>query len=161
MEDGLLLRERVMLDYYRFKTVSDLFMQGKTEEARLELAELQRRYVALCGENTTLKMQAQEYEDIFYLARNLILDGKFYWLITGHIKQGPFCPHCYDKDGLLMRLSGDPGDRFCVTCRASFIEPRQNTDLAVAMSQHSAEDVLLPPIKEKPRGKAKVIPFSR
>ena len=150
-----------MLDYYRFKTVSDLFMQGKTEEARLELAELQRRYVALCDENTTFKMQVQEYEDILYLARNLVLDGQFYWLITGNIKQGPFCPHCYNRDGLLMRLSGDPGERYCTACRENFITAPQQLDKAVVVSQDFSDDGTFVPALEPSQRKAKVIPFGR
>lgn len=150
-----------MLDYYRFKTVSDLFMQGKTEEARLELAELQRRYVALSDENTTFKMQVQEYEDILYLARNLILDGKYYWLITGSIKQGPFCPKCYDRDGLLMRLSGDPDERFCATCRESFAEPAIIREMAVAMSEECCAEPHGYSSGEKRTRKAKVIPFGK
>lgn len=149
-----------MLDYYRFKAVSDLFILGKTEEARLELAELQRRYVALCDENTSFKMQFQEYEDILYLARNLILDGKFYWLITGSIKQGPFCPQCYDRDGLLMRLSGEPEERFCPYCRESYIESDPIQELAAAMPQGFYEDSPFLAAKEKQR-KAKVIPFGK
>lgn len=149
-----------MLDYYRFKTVCDLFMQGKTEEARLELAELQRRYVALCDENTTFKMQTQEYEDILYLARNLILNGGFYWLITGSIRQGPFCPHCYDRDGLLMRLSGERGERFCPSCRESFVDSPPQMARAVVVSQDYAEDSFVPE-KTAPLRTAKIIPFAR
>lgn len=150
-----------MLDYYRFKTVSDLFMQGKTEEARLELAELQRRYVALCDENTTFKMQVQEYEDILYLSRNLILDGKYYWLITGSIKQGPFCPHCYDKDGLLMRLAGDPGERYCTVCRNSFVDIAPVQELAMAIAQEFYNDGTGIKTRNKPPKKAKIIPFGK
>ena len=150
-----------MLDYYRFKSVSDLFMQGKVEEARLELAELQRRYVALCDENTTFKMQVQEYEDVLYLARNLVLDGGFYWLITGSIKQGPFCPNCYNRDGLLMRLSGDPGERYCSTCRENYADEKPQLE-KVAMASHDGVDAVgyFPLLEKSPR-KAKVIPFGK
>ncbi len=150
-----------MLDYYRFKSVSDLFMQGKAEEARLELAELQRRYVALCDENTTFKMQVQEYEDVLYLARNLILDGQLYWLITGNIKQGPFCPHCYNRDGLLTRLSGEPGERYCATCRESFTALSPQAAKAVVGSQDFSDNSGFVPDLERSRRKAKVIPFGR
>lgn len=148
-----------MLDYYRFKSVSDLFLQGKTEEARLELAELQRRYVTLCDENTTYKMQIQEYEDVLYLARNLVMEGDFYWLITGNIKQGPFCPHCYNNDGLLMRLSGDPGDRYCTSCRTTFTS--QCEDEAIAVSQDYSEDGTFIPSSDQQQHRAKVIPFAK
>ena len=150
-----------MLEYHRFKTVSDLFIKGRSEEARLELAELQRRYVALCDENTTFKMQLQEYEDILYLARHLIREGDFYWLITGSIKQGPFCPTCYDRDGLLMRLSGEAGNRFCTFCRESFVAPAPLLDMAAPHDSLVHTEVRLP-VREKPLlRKAKVIPFGR
>lgn len=158
---GKELRERVMLEYHRFKTVSDLFLKGRHEEARLELAELQRRYVALCDENITLKTQIQEYEDILYLARNLSKDGGFYWLKTGSIKQGPFCPICYDRDGLLMRLSGDAGTRFCVACRESFAAPVPVLELAAPGAERVNEKPHCAPVREKPKRTAKVIPFSK
>ena len=152
-----------MLDYHRFKAVSDLFMRGRNEEARLELAELQRRYVALCDENTTLKMQVQEYEDVLYLARNLVLERGFYWLITGSVRQGPFCPSCYNRDGLLMRLSGDPGERFCAFCREHFTEEPEQRVRVAAAAQDFLEAAFIPAMNTMdaaPR-KAKVIPFGK
>ncbi len=104
-----------MLEYYRFKSVYDLFLKGQFEEARSELSELQHRYVDLCQENQNLKTQVQEYEDVLYLARNLVFDGSFFWLITGSIKQGPFCPNCYNKDGILTRIT-DIYPRRCASC---------------------------------------------
>ncbi|MDL2290721.1 hypothetical protein LJC09_01270 [Desulfovibrio sp. OttesenSCG-928-F20] len=149
-----------MLDYYRFKTVSELFRQGKGEEALLELAQLQRRYVALCDENTTLKLQAQEYEDILYLARNLTFDGNFYWLTTGSVRQGPFCPNCYNKDGLLMRLSGETGERFCSTCRERFsASPKEKA--VSAMAAAGFDEALFLPVMEHSSRRAKVIPFGK
>ena len=148
-----------MLEYYRFKSVHDLFIKGKVEEAAQELSELQRRYVALCDENTTFKMQLQEYEDILYLARNLSFDGEFYWLETGSIRQGPFCPTCYNRDGLLMRLSGERHERYCTTCRELFTQPES---MAVAIPQgisHGNAEYVSPATRSQ--RKAKVIPFSR
>lgn len=147
-----------MLDYHRFKTICDLFMRGKTEEARLALKELQRRYVALCDENTTLGMQIREYEDALCLARNLVREHGFYWLITGGIRQGPFCPACYGRDGLLMRLSGGPGDRYCVVCREQFGEEPEQCVWVVAAAQDFEEAAPIPATTAPPR-KATVIPF--
>ncbi|BFR47719.1 hypothetical protein RVX_R07800 [Nitratidesulfovibrio sp. HK-II] len=115
-----------MLDYYRFKEIHDLFMKGKTEEARHVLMEMQSRYVSLCDENTMLKMQVQEFEDILYLSRNLVFDGFCYWLITGNIKQGPFCQSCYNRDGVLVRLAAAHDGKWqCATCGATYErEPR-------------------------------------
>lgn len=150
-----------MLEYHRFKAVGELLLKGRQEEARLELSALQRRYVALCDENTTLKTQIQEYEDILYLARYLFKDGNFYWLFTGSIKQGPFCPACYERDGLLMRLSGDAGSRFCVSCRENFITPVPMLDLAAPQDERVSGRPCRRYGGEKPTRTAKVIPFSK
>ena len=106
-------------------------------------------------------MQLQEYEDILYLARNLAFDGELYWLETGTIRQGPFCPNCYDRDGLLMRLSGERHDRYCTTCRELYRHPEA---IAAAVPQElvlaDAARGAPPPVQEA-RRRAKVIPFAR
>lgn len=105
-----------MLDYYLFKQVLDLCGGGKAEEAREILAELQAKFIEVCDENSFLKAQVNEYEDILYLAKNLHFDGMCYWLQTGSIKQGPFCQYCYDKNGLLIRLNEHDEGWRCFTC---------------------------------------------
>lgn len=109
-----------MLEYFRFKEIHDLYACGQGEEARRQLSELQARYVNICDENAMLRTQIQGYEDILYLSRSLIFDGIFFWLITGSIKQGPFCPVCYNRDGLLLRLTDDGASRHCLTCGSRF-----------------------------------------
>ena len=109
-----------MLEYFRFKEVHDLYARGQVEEARHHLSELQIHYVNVCDENAMLRAQIQGYEDILYLSRSLIFDGVFFWLITGSIKQGPFCPVCYNRDGLLLRLTDDGSSRHCLTCGSYF-----------------------------------------
>lgn len=148
-----------MLEYYRFKTVHDLFVKGFEEEARVQLAELQKRYVALCDENTTYKMQMEEYEDILYLARNLTRENGFYWLTTGSIKQGPFCPSCYDNDGLLMRLAGEDYDRHCPSCRSSFAPEQKKQEAAIMHARQLVEQFQAQPAPRKKR--ATVLPFNR
>lgn len=151
---------RKMLEYYRFKQINDLFSKGQFENARRELAELQRRYVAICDENTTYRIQIQEYEDALYLARNLFNDGEFYWLITGSIKQGPFCPECYNRDGLLMRLAGEWEERCCPSCRTPY--PKQEEELsftAAAIPQERQHMQSMPAIALQKR--QKVLQFRR
>lgn len=105
-----------MLDYYQFKEVYTLFNEGHPEDARKLLAEMQSRYIEVCDENAMLKTQVEEMEDILYLAKNLVFDGSCYWLITGSIRQGPFCPSCYDREGSLIRLDTESGEWRCPVC---------------------------------------------
>jgi len=161
-----------MLEYFRFKEIHDLYSRGQVEDARHQLSELQARYVNLCGENAMLRTQIQGYEDILYLSRSLIFDGIFFWLITGSIKQGPFCPVCYNRDGLLLRLTDDGTSRHCLTCgsrfnRANVPAERQQSRQAVAgMAQ--GEPLLQRPsvISEgleslEHKRRATVIPFAK
>lgn len=173
-----------MLEYYRFKVIHNLFLKGKTEEACIQLRELQKRYVDLCEENAVLKSNAREYEDILFLARNFIFDGTFYWLITGSIKQGPFCPNCYTRDGQLVRIT-EMTPRRCSTCGELFKDALQRggqmdgnsvraLDQAAAVSSLRAiaameqlaqaqvqmvHDELAGNDGAAARGKAKIIPF--
>lgn len=136
-----------MLDYYRFKQVHELYLKGRPDEARSLLQELQSSYVATCDENTSLKAQVQEYEDILYISKNLIFDGNSYWLHTGSIRQGPFCPECYNKEGLLVRLVQQDGQWICNHCASLFGKERtmvrKQERPTVAMGQRVAKVIPL------------------
>ena len=161
-----------MLEYFRFKEIHDLYATGQIEEARLLLSELQTRYVNLCDENATLRTQIQGYEDILYLSRSLVFDGIFFWLITGSIKQGPFCPVCYNRDGLLLRLTDDGASRHCITCGSRFKRsqtPMEKSPLRQAVSGMAHGEPFTrhppPPLTEgletlEHRRRATVIPFA-
>ncbi|MCC8193291.1 MAG: hypothetical protein LIP28_01410 [Deltaproteobacteria bacterium] len=160
-----------MLEYFRFKEIHDLYTGGQIEEARHQLSELQARYVNLCDENAVLRTQIQGYEDILYLSRSLIFDGIFFWLITGSIKQGPFCPVCYNRDGLLLRLTDDGSSRHCLTCGSRFKRaqtpaekplPRQAVS-GMAQGESLAQpamSLIQGPEMQEDRRRATVIPFA-
>ena len=122
-----------MLEYFRFKEIHDLYAMGHISEARNQMSDMQAHYINLCDENAALRAQIQGYEDILHLSRSLVFDGIFYWLITGNIKQGPFCPTCYNRDGLLLRLSDDGYVRHCLTCGSRF--KRSTSPLPLAQPQ--------------------------
>ena len=155
--------ERIMLEYYRFRDIYELFLKGKAEEAKQNLQELQARYLALCDENISLRSQVQGYEDILYLSRNLVFDGSFYWLMTGSIKQGPFCPSCYNREGFLLRLTDDGKARQCLTCGAQFDRSGAQA-LRVAMGSSfpgvTKNDAEKNGMNVRPR-KATIIPFGK
>ena len=118
-----------MLDYYRYKDVLELFVNGQTEEAKYLLMELQARHIALTDENSNLKTQVQEYEDILFISKNLLFDGSCYWLMTSGVKQGPFCRDCYSQDGQLIRLVEMPDAWRCPNCNSLRIEDIHGEEL--------------------------------
>jgi hypothetical protein len=105
-----------MLDYRRFKEINDLFAQGQPEKARRLLMEVQSRCIALRDEMNMLKIRLQTFEDILYLVQNLYKENGFYWLKTAGVKQGPFCPHCYEHEGGLIRLEKSGHALHCPCC---------------------------------------------
>ncbi|MBQ4132208.1 MAG: hypothetical protein IJD04_00535 [Desulfovibrionaceae bacterium] len=134
-----------MLDYYLYKNVLDLFKQGRLEDAKSVLMELQAKHIALADENSILKAQLQEYEDILYISKNLIFDGSCYWLMTGSIKQGPFCEKCYSGAGILIRLIDGKRGMRCPMC---------------GEVHRSAEETVAAP-RRAVSGSGKILPFAR
>lgn len=156
-----------MSNYLRFREIHSLYSRGMLEEAHCLLAQLQTSQLDLCEENALLRLQIQSYEDIFQLSRNLVFDGLFFWLLTGSIKQGPFCPDCYNRDGMLLRLTDDGKARHCQICGSHFKRttplPECLNDRKATESFSSAESAQ--PLEkaacnaEPARRKARIIPF--
>ncbi len=109
-----------MLDYRRFKQINDLFASGKLEQARHLLMEMHSRCIALRDEMNMLKVRLQTFEDILYLSQNLYEEYGFYWLRTAGVKQGPFCAHCYESEGALIRLEKQHKVLLCPYCSTSY-----------------------------------------
>jgi RNase P subunit RPR2 len=134
-----------MLAYSTFKEIHALFTRGHFEAARRMLMELQARYIALCDEVGMLKKQVQEFEDILFLAQNLITEEGQYWLRAGGIKHGPFCKSCYEYTGKLFRLESHKNVWRCPYCgllHSRTPEPRQ----ALA-------------VNSSPAGQGRILPF--
>lgn len=128
-----------MLDYYSFKEINDLFAQGRAEQGRHLLMELQSRYIAMRDEMEALKQQVQEFEDILYLSKNLVQTDGFYWLKIGSVRQGPFCPDCYQRDGALTRLECKKDRLCCPYCGSSHPRPAVDNDHSNADALHADE----------------------
>ena len=135
-----------MLDYWKFKEINALFMRGYFEEARRMLMELQARYIALYDEVSVLKKQVQEFEDILFLAQNLVTDEGRYWLRTGSIRHGPFCKPCYEYTGKLIRLESHKSVWRCPYC--GLLHSREPSPRAVFA------------VSASPARQGKIIPFS-
>lgn len=150
-------RVEIMLDYERFKLINDLFMQGRGEEARSQLMELQSYCIALRDEMSTLKTQVQEFEDIIFLSKSLHFDRQFYWIKIASVKQGPFCPQCYERDGTLMRLESRRNMLLCPYCGAEHLRAAVCALEDGHREENARNDGTL---SAQPR-QARVIPFAR
>lgn len=109
-----------MLDYLRFKEINELFMSGQIEAGRRLLMEMQSRYLALRDEMQMIKIRLQNTEAALHIARNLIIDNNFYWLNSDGIRQGPYCPRCFEQEGGLIHLEKIGDKRACPCCGEIF-----------------------------------------
>ena len=91
-------------------------------DARIETAEIQ----SLIAEKDEKIKQLQETLET---KKNVKYDKPYYWLGEGPEREGPYCQHCFDKDGKLIRLQGyGNGYWDCKVCKnnytdSSYIEP--------------------------------------
>lgn len=109
-----------MLDYRLFKEINDLFAAGHHDKARRLLMEVQSRGIALHDEISMLKARLKSLEDAIHLAETLTLEKGFYWLAANGLRQGPFCPRCYEYEGGLIRLERARGSLRCPYCHAAY-----------------------------------------
>ena len=63
-----------MIEYYRFYEVETLMTQGKLQEAIAELRSLQKLYLELSQDNSKLKVQLHDLEEILCISQNIIFE---------------------------------------------------------------------------------------
>ena len=105
-----------MLHYRLFKEINDLFASGREDQARRLLMEVQSRSIALHDEVNLLQTRLKTLEEAMRLSCNLFRRSGLYWLKAQDINLGPFCPHCYDHEGGLIRLERSKGTLHCPYC---------------------------------------------
>ncbi len=127
-----------MLDYRLFKKINDLFASGQHNKARHLLMEVQSRSIALRDELSMLKIRLKTLEDITYLAENLHVKDGFYWLTANDVRQGPFCPRCYESEGGLIRLERSQKALHCPYCHAVYPGIRRETEYQEGSTVHHA-----------------------
>jgi len=85
-------------------------------DARIETAEIQ----SLIAEKDERMKQLQE--DLETKA-NIRYEKPYYWLGEGDQRDGPFCQHCFDKGGKLVRLQGcGNGYWDCKVCKNNYTD---------------------------------------
>ncbi len=107
-----------MPDDYRFNELYELFRKGEAENACRLLVQMHSRHIALREELTILKLQNRQLREVLGLSENLFLADGVYWLRSSGAPLGPFCPDCYESDGLLLRLERKGACLRCSRCGA-------------------------------------------
>lgn len=107
-----------MKDYAQFKQINDLLAAGRSEQAREQLRGLQAHIIALHDEVDRLQTRIGNFEAMLSIPRKVVEDDGLVWLETDAGRQGPFCPHCHDAEGSLIRLAARMDGWMCPCCSA-------------------------------------------
>jgi len=105
-----------------YKEIFDLIKKGSTVEAQERIQELRERVITLQEENNSLRERVRELEEAVSTKESLIWDPPYYFLATEAGKDGPYCQHCWDSEGKLIRLQqpGRGGYWKCIACDKAF-----------------------------------------
>lgn len=99
-----------------YRDIVELLKKGATVEAQEQIMALREGALALQEENFNLREKVKSLEEALRIKNQLTFDGSSYWLTDGNKTEGPFCQHCYDTTGKLIRLQ-DWGDTWrCFAC---------------------------------------------
>ncbi|MDO9559856.1 MAG: hypothetical protein Q7I89_09270 [Syntrophales bacterium] len=100
-----------------YKDIVELLKKGATVEAQEQIMALREGALLLQEENFGLREKVKNLEESLRIKGQLTFDGSSYWLYDGSKADGPFCQHCYDTSGKLVRLQ-DWGERWsCFACK--------------------------------------------
>ena len=118
-----------MLDYRRFKEITELFASGKTEQAKFLLMEMQSRCIAMRDEMAILKARILILEECLDFSKNLCKEKGLYWLKTVGLRQGPYCPRCFDNEEILIKLDKKENCRVCPICGEVYLPVSPSSSL--------------------------------
>lgn len=106
----------------KFKKIADQARQIDDRNLYGDVLSLQSDVMELLEERNELEAQNSSLKQAADVAAKVKYEAPFYWLIDAGRRDGPFCQHCWDKDGMLIRLqrSSIQGVWSCRTCKNSY-----------------------------------------
>lgn len=89
------------------RTAYDLAKKGMTLEFQETIVRLREEALELQEENLRLRKENRELRERVELQETVHFERRVYWK---NDDETPFCPYCYERDHLLIHLSGGPPD---------------------------------------------------
>jgi hypothetical protein len=97
------------------KILKDSSITLAEAEQKLKLAEIISALAVVkleMADMQTLLMEKdariRDLQECLKIKGNLVFEGRYYWLVVGDKKDGPFCQCCYDSKEKLIRLQQCP-----------------------------------------------------
>lgn len=91
--------------------------QAKILQLQSEALDIQEEVLRLRVENRNLKSQIEGYEEAQDIALELEFREPYYFK---HGDDSPYCPHCWDQNHKLVRVSKSLVAMRCPACRTAY-----------------------------------------
>ena len=88
---------------------------GKMELC-IKLIAIQEKDLEIMDENRELRKKVDKLEEDLKIKGQLKFENDVYWIEEKGEKDGPYCPHCWDAEKLLMRLVTKGDYKKCWKC---------------------------------------------
>lgn len=100
-----------------YKDIVELLKKGATVEAQEQIMALREGALQLQEDNFTLREKIKSQEEALRIKDQLTFNHGAYWLSEAGKTDGPFCQHCYDTSGKLVRLQDWGESWLCFACK--------------------------------------------
>ncbi|MDO8507833.1 MAG: hypothetical protein Q7S53_04705 [bacterium] len=103
------------------KTIGKVLQEAGKIELYQQVLEMQAKMNEMQDSNYELKKENRKLKEDLELKNSLEFDHGCYWINRvedgEETKEGPFCPHCWDKDKVALRMKDlGGGDYHCHEC---------------------------------------------
>jgi hypothetical protein len=88
----------------KYKDIIELVKKGSTLEAQEKILELREAAIELQEENIELKEQVSNLTLELKTKVEMVFNGHVYYKQTDDLKDGPFCPCCFDSNKKTIRI---------------------------------------------------------
>ena len=119
------------------KTATEIAKLLKNSDLSFEKAEMKLKLAELISALADAKMEVSVIQELILqkdleirqlqekidTQEKMTFEKPYYWKINGAEKEGPFCQHCYDKDGKIVQLQdGENGCWNCTICKNIYLD---------------------------------------
>lgn len=100
------------------QSIGDIIQKTGDREAYEKFLAIQEKALEILEENSNLKEENEKLKKMLKIKDTIEFEENVYWIKDkeGNVKEGPFCPKCYDDEKLLMHLITAPIDKNIKRC---------------------------------------------
>jgi len=88
------------------QSIGDIIQKTGDREVYEKFLAIQEKALEILEENNNLKQEIEKLKKQLEIKDSIKFEENVYWIKDkeGNVKEGPFCPKCYDDEKLLMHL---------------------------------------------------------